>query len=372
VTMQATGPTPRQLHGPRIRGMSELRLDPESVLLVAQQLAPLVAPELQALRSRLRMEARTRTTSLKLIVVVAAAAAMLAAAPPALAGTAEIEVAPPAPRTGPQAFVHYTADAGETNTVVVTRETATSFLVRDATAPVTPGRHCTLLAPNEVRCALSGNDVSVPFNSLSISAGDGDDSIDLSGASIRARVSAGTGDDVVQAPRFPSELAGDDGNDVLRGGAQADSLLGGPGHDVLLGGAGSDALDGDALSSGGIAGSGNDRLLGGGGRDLLVTAAGRDRLDGQARDDMYVIAFLGHIRGGTALDTGTSRGDRMRVCITVICEGRQCRGVRVTRTTVRRARQVVTHRAIERLPCRRASNVQSAWSPQRAPVIGGG
>jgi RTX calcium-binding nonapeptide repeat (4 copies) len=351
--------------------MSGLRLDPESVLLVAQQIAPLVAAELQTLRGRLRMEARTRTTSLKLIVVVAAAATMLAAAPPVLAGTAEIEVTPPAPRTGPQAFVHYTAAAGETNTIVVTRETATSFLVRDATAPITPGRNCVSLAPNEVRCALSGNDVSVPFNSLSISAGDGDDSIDLSGASLSATVSAGTGDDVAQAPRFPSELAGDEGNDVLRGGAQADSLLGGPGHDVLLGGAGSDALDGDALSSGDIASSGNDRLLGGGGRDLLVTTAGRDRLDGQARDDMYVVAFLGHIRRGSAFDTGTSRGDRIRVCVTVICEGRQCRGVRATRTKVRRGRQVVTHRAIERLPCRRASNMQPAWSPHGAPVSGG-
>jgi hypothetical protein len=338
------------------------------------RMAPLLMLDIGLVCSR-RPRAKSRAAflmnpRLKLVVAVAACAAMLGAAPQALAGTAEIEVTPPAPRTGPQAFVHYTAAAGETNTIVITRETATSFLVRDATAPITPGTNCAPLGPNEVRCALSGGDVTVPFNSLSVSAGDGDDSIDLSRASLRARVSAGTGDDVAQAPQLPfNELAGDEGSDVLRGGAQADALFGGTGHDVLLGGAGIDALDGDALSSGAIASGGNDRLLGGGGRDLLVTAAGRDRLDGQARNDEYVIAFLGRIRGGFALDTGASRGDRIRVCITVICEGRQCRGVRVTRTTIQRGRQMVTHRAVERLPCGGASEVKPAWSPHGRQIV---
>ncbi len=78
-----------------------------------------------------------------------------------------------------------------------------------------------------------------------------------------ASLTAGTGNDVVNATAFSGTL----------------SVDGGAGNDILLGGTGNDTLDGnvgDDWLSGGI---GNDTLVGGIGRDVLVGGVGSDRLN---------------------------------------------------------------------------------------------
>ena len=294
-----------------------------------------------------------RARVLAFAVGLAGSAAALVAPEPGAAATVELEVAPPAPRSEPQAAIRYVGATGERNRLVILRESATSYLVQDATAPIAPGRNCRSVTLHEVRCSLSGSDVAVPLAAAIVTTEDGDDSIDLSGAPLDASVSAGAGDDVVRAPATGrSQVDGGDGRDELRGGARQDELLGGTGDDVLLGGAGNDSLDGDGSSRGGVGSrGGNDRLLGGAGADVLATHAGRDRLDGQRGADWYVAYLRGGIRGSVAADTGSSPGDRLRICTTTFCEGPQCRGVRVSRRTVRRGRQVLTHRGIEQLVC---------------------
>jgi Ca2+-binding RTX toxin-like protein len=76
-------------------------------------------------------------------------------------------------------------------------------------------------------------------------------------ANDRLRVSAGAGDDVIDAGGVAAGaiklvLDGEDGDDVLTGGDGDDTLIGGDGDDILSGGPGQDVLDG---------GTGNNVLI---------------------------------------------------------------------------------------------------------------
>jgi Ca2+-binding RTX toxin-like protein len=68
-------------------------------------------------------------------------------------------------------------------------------------------------------------------------------------ANDRLIVSAGAGDDVIEAAKLSGTAIGltengGDGHDVLIGGAGNDTISGGIGDDVLIGGPGQDILDG--------------------------------------------------------------------------------------------------------------------------------
>ncbi len=118
---------------------------------------------------------------------------------------------------------------------------------------------------NQLNCEAAA------ISSFEVNAGEGDDTVQLSG-------------DVT----VPATLRGEGGDDTLAGGAAADLLLGGVGVDRLAGNGGDDVLEGagghDVLRGDG----GGDRLLGGGGPDLLYGGPGTDILNaGPGLDGLY-------------------------------------------------------------------------------------
>ncbi|MBN3888841.1 MAG: hypothetical protein HWQ43_06580 [Nostoc sp. JL31] len=92
-----------------------------------------------------------------------------------------------------------------------------------------------------------------------IFAGDGDDSISLSGVIGNHYIDGGAGCDI---------LVGGAGADKIDGGSDDDNLLGGKGDDILFGSSGKDILIGN---------KGNDYLQGDSGDDLLEGGAGSDK-----------------------------------------------------------------------------------------------
>ncbi|MEH2213313.1 hypothetical protein [Nostoc sp.] len=92
-----------------------------------------------------------------------------------------------------------------------------------------------------------------------IFAGDGDDSISLSGVVGNHYIDGGAGSDI---------LFGGAGADIIDGGSDDDNLLGGKGNDILFGSSGKDTLIGN---------TGNDYLQGDSGDDLLEGGAGSDK-----------------------------------------------------------------------------------------------
>ncbi|MFN6529850.1 hypothetical protein [Nostoc sp. ChiSLP03a] len=92
-----------------------------------------------------------------------------------------------------------------------------------------------------------------------IFAGDGDDSISLSGVIGNHYIDGGAGSDI---------LFGGAGADKIDGGSDDDNLLGGRGNDILFGSSGKDILSGN---------QGNDYLQGDSGDDLLEGGAGSDK-----------------------------------------------------------------------------------------------
>lgn len=116
------------------------------------------------------------------------------------------------------------------------------------------------------------------------------------------KISTMGGNDVVYGGGGNDELnlgAGDDyafggfGNDTIGGEAGNDRLYGGEGNDVISGDAGDDLLVGNA---------GNDRLFGRTGRDVVIGGTGADEVSGQEDQDALI---------GRALtnETSTAIGD---------------------------------------------------------------
>lgn len=98
---------------------------------------------------------------------------------------------------------------------------------------------------------------------IAIWAGDGNDSIDLSGLDIQIFVAAGAGDDMIIGGSANDLILGGDGNDSVRGGNGHDFLLGGNDADRLGGGAENDVLaSGDFRSDATFAASGRSRPTG--------------------------------------------------------------------------------------------------------------
>ncbi|MEH1815998.1 MAG: hypothetical protein V7K26_19440 [Nostoc sp.] len=92
-----------------------------------------------------------------------------------------------------------------------------------------------------------------------IFAGDGDDSISLSGVIGNHYIDGGAGSDI---------LFGGASADKIDGGSDDDNLLGGKGNDILFGSSGKDTLIGN---------TGNDYLQGDSGDDLLEGGSGSDK-----------------------------------------------------------------------------------------------
>ncbi len=174
------------------------------------------------------------------------------------------------------ADVTFTADAGEANRVVV-REEPGGFRFVDA-GSVLRTSTCILVNAHEVFCPGIAE-------TLIVEVGDGDDSVDVSGAPI-ALVDGGGGADVLVA----AFAVGGEGADVLRGIGVGGRLRGGPGDDSIVGGRGN---------------------------DILAIDGGSDRLDGGPGNDSYVLDAGARGVAGTIADTG---GD-VRDSISLSCKG---------------------------------------------------
>ena len=280
-------------------------------------------------------------------------AATVVLAPAAHAATAQISAREIGidPRNGPilTPVLEYTAVVGERNRLEVTPE-GPGFRLRDTGADIEPGSGCSRVNAREVTCSGA--------TSVTIAAGDEDDTITLSALTTVTSVSAGAGNDVVEGGSALDSINGGGGGDTLRGAgggdtledgdvsgsADADTLDGGEGEDTLLysartagvtvdlpagtagelderdtlvavenvtGGSGPDVLRG---------GDGTNRFDGGSGRDLIDTGGGDDRIDcGRGNDicdgnggDDEVIGTRGRDKlfGGAGNDDVASGGGR--------------------------------------------------------------
>jgi len=137
-----------------------------------------------------------------------------------------------------------------------------------------------------------------PSASLTLNAGDGDNTISLSAIdsafAAAFTLNAGGGGDTVDAGAFNHALAinGEAGDDVIVGSANDDTISGGLGADNLSGGDGADTIRGnDAVNPDDDA---SDTIFGNGGADVLDGEGGDDVIDGGLSGDM--------ISGGTGND----------------------------------------------------------------------
>ena len=168
---------------------------------------------------------------------------------------------------------------------------------------------------------------------ISVTTGDGDDYIVVSGVTNATTVDAGAGNDYVSTGTGNDVIIGGTGDDRINASSgnntvwgdevgQQDLVIGGNdilsslgGNDVMYGGGGDDQIypgDGadyvyagqgqDIVSSGG----GNDRIFGGAGNDTLVGDAGDDVISGGTGND-FILGSDGHdlIIGGAG-GTGDS------------------------------------------------------------------
>ncbi|WP_168219023.1 calcium-binding protein [Limnoglobus roseus] len=137
------------------------------------------------------------------------------------------------------------------------------------------------------------------IENVRIDAGDGDDTISLSGLGNRVpvtgsiQVTGGNGNDTINAAGYngPTVLNGGNGSDVITGGLVDDLLFGGDGADTLDGGTGNDTIYGDnpvtqildkfgrIVIPGSTGGIGNDTIRGGAGNDTIYAGAGDDTVD---------------------------------------------------------------------------------------------
>ncbi len=137
-------------------------------------------------------------------------------------------------------------------------------------------------------------------NSITISGGDGADTLVATGLMMGATMEGEAGDDQIFGSGFADTIDGGEGIDSIFGDAGNDTISAGAGNDTVMGGAGDDTInggDGDDTIVGDI---GDDTIGGDGGEDTLLGGAGADNLSGGADDDLIV--------GSTGNDT-MSGGD---------------------------------------------------------------
>jgi Ca2+-binding RTX toxin-like protein len=128
---------------------------------------------------------------------------------------------------------------------------------------------------NDIILGSTGNDYLI--------GGDGDDS--LSGGDGDDRLEGGNGADLLNGQGGNDDLNGEDGNDVITGGDGDDVASGGLGNDAIDGENGNDTLRGNFGDDLVVGSFGDDSVDGGLGRDSVVGGAGNDRVDGGFNDD---------------------------------------------------------------------------------------
>ncbi len=173
---------------------------------------------------------------------------------------------------------------------------------------------------NPARVDVYGNNSKLPLGNFTansigtirIEAGDGNNTIDLSGVtstnfgtSLQIIITAGNGNDTfIGSPDFANSVLGGDGADTLTGGNKNDTLNGGNGNDSILGLNGDDLLKGTDGRDSIDGGTGNDSVEGGDGKDTLLGGAGNDSINGGAdTDDVQGGLGNDNLTGGSGNDT---------------------------------------------------------------------
>jgi Ca2+-binding RTX toxin-like protein len=204
-------------------------------------------------------EGRIKKSSAGATVVIGAT---LLAAPTALASTVTV--------SGGNT-VRVAESGNETNAFTVAYDSGTDlYKVADTAATLTPSGTCAMVDAHHATCPGAG------IKTISVDAGDRDDSIGLDAASIPGTITenldGGAGNDTVAGANTPGSVKGGSGNDnvtgrgTVDGGTGNDVVTGSPLADTLRGSAGRDTLDG---------GAGPDDIAGGSGTDTLVYPATR-------------------------------------------------------------------------------------------------
>ena len=151
--------------------------------------------------------------------------------------------------------------------------------------------------------AGNGNDTLFGSQDLgdSLFGGDGDDLINVSpanGISGRQLLDGGDGNDTIQGGTGDETINGGDGFDSLSGGAGNDSISAGDGNDYVTGQDGNDEIHGNQGEDSLVGDAGNDTIFGESGNDTLVGHEGDDSILGGVGAD----TIFGD--GGTALSQG--------------------------------------------------------------------
>jgi len=232
--------------------------------------------------------------------------------------------------TAPGEVVTATATSlGATSEPLSTSEFSAAVVAEECDVTGTDGDDVLSAAPGEVVCGLGGDDVlSADGGDPLLLGGEGNDTIDLSGAAAGADLSlpggvAQIGGDTVRFEEFEQAIgtsfadviSGDGAANDLEGGAGADTLTGDAGADSLVGGTGADELDGDEGADTLVGDEGADELDGGLQADTLDGEAGADTLNGnEAADTLRGDGGADDINGNDGADTvrGGDGGDDLK------------------------------------------------------------
>jgi RTX calcium-binding nonapeptide repeat (4 copies) len=205
--------------------------------------------------------------------------------------------------------VRYRAQPGERNGLVLLRDRGVVTVTDDVV--VEAGRNCVAQAETVVHCHVRDSG----FAHFDVAAGDGDDSVQATGAE-QAVLHGGSGDDLLLGlAGGQNRFIGGHGRDRMVGGSGADSFQEGAGpngSDTMIGGSSnSDQVDyslrrsgieadlaGDrddgAVGERDVIGSDVEAIHGGRGPDRLIGGPGENQLDGGDGRDL--------LRGGSGAD----------------------------------------------------------------------
>jgi Ca2+-binding RTX toxin-like protein len=129
-----------------------------------------------------------------------------------------------------------------------------------------------------------GSGVWLGVEQLTVTGGDGNDTIDGSALSASGPTLAVYGDPLFVTPGGMDVISGGAGNDFLSGEDGNDTISGGAGNDTIYGSAWTVPVDDDDVLSGG---AGNDTIYATQGDDVVTGGAGADSLDGGTGDDTF-------------------------------------------------------------------------------------
>jgi len=203
--------------------------------------------------------------------------------------------------------IRVTETGNEANAITVSHDAGMDlYRVADTAATLTPNGTCVMVDAHTATCPAAG------IKTISVDAGDRDDSITLDASTIPSTITenldGGPGNDSVTGANTPGSVKGGSGNDrttgrgTVDGGPGNDIVTGSPAADNIRGGTGRDVLDG---------GDGPDDIAGGGSTDTLVYPASRP-------NGVNVTIGSGNGNDGGPQDQGASGRDTVHGDIEVL------------------------------------------------------